>query len=46
MNTLSRLHRRRWIRPYAKRIGVDIDNLLVSQSDTGEQARPSSLSRV
>ena len=28
----------RWIRQYARRIGVDIDQLLVSQPDTGEQA--------
>ena len=28
----------RWIRCYAKKLGVDVDNLLVSQPDSGEQA--------
>ncbi len=28
----------RWIRPTRKKLGVDVDNLLVSQPDYGEQA--------
>ncbi len=31
----------RWTRIYARKLGVDIDNLLCSQPDTGEQARKS-----
>ena len=27
-----------WIRPYARKLGVNIDDLLISQPDTGEQA--------
>lgn len=28
----------RWTPSYAKKLGVDVDNLLISQPDTGEQA--------